>query len=100
MILSLQKKKVRGRELSVCLLKVTSVVREFLLAGNGVALLAAKPEWLDGEPEAVTGMADEIVTVSYDDLRRISSLKTPHNVLAVAVYEENGFPPARGLPMA
>jgi len=60
------------------------LVREYILAGNRVALLAGKPEWIDGEPEAVTAGADEIVTVSYDDLRRISSLRTPHNVLAVA----------------
>lgn len=90
MILSLQKKKVR-EESSLFVIEGDKVVREFLLAGNRVPLLAAKPEWLDGEPEAVTGMADEIVTVSYDDLRRISSLKTPHNVLAVAAMKKTAF---------
>jgi TrmH family RNA methyltransferase len=90
MILSLQKKKVR-EESSLFVIEGDKVVREFVLAGNRVALLAAKPEWLDGEPEAVTGMADEIVTVSYDDLRRISSLKTPHNVLAVAAMKKTAF---------
>jgi len=60
------------------------LVREYIMAGNRVALLAGKPEWIDGEPEAVTAGADEIVTVSYDELRRISSLRTPHNVLALA----------------
>jgi len=41
-------------------------------------LLAGKPEWIDGEPEAVVDGAEEVVTVSYDELRRISSLRTPH----------------------
>ena len=83
MILSLQKRKVR-EESAMFVIEGDKLVREYLLAGNRVALLAAKPEWIDGEPEAVTTGADEIVTVSYDDLRRISSLRTPHNVLAVA----------------
>jgi len=83
MILSLQKRKVR-EETSMFVIEGDKLVREYILAGNRVALLAGKPEWIDGEPEAVTAGADEIVTVSYDDLRRISSLRTPHNVLAVA----------------
>ncbi|MCU0378174.1 MAG: RNA methyltransferase [Bacteroidales bacterium] len=90
MVLSLQKKKVR-EESSLFVIEGDKVVREYMLAGNRVILLAAKPEWLDGEPETVTGMADEIVTVSYDDLRRISSLKTPHNVLAVAAMKTTDF---------
>lgn len=89
-ILSLQKKKVR-EESSLFVIEGDKVVREYLLAGNRVVLLAAKPEWLEGESGAVTGMADEIVTVSYDDLRRISSLKTPHNVLAVAAMKRTDY---------
>ncbi|MDF1558655.1 MAG: RNA methyltransferase [Bacteroidales bacterium] len=83
LILSLQKRKVR-EENAMFVIEGDKLVREYILAGNRVALLAGKPEWINGEPEAVTAGADEIVTVSYDDLRRISSLRTPHNVLAVA----------------
>jgi len=83
LILSLQKRKVR-EENAMFVIEGDKLVREYILAGNRVALLAGKPEWIDGEPEAVTAGADEIVTVSYDDLRRISSLRTPHNVLALA----------------
>jgi TrmH family RNA methyltransferase len=83
MILSLQKKKTR-EENSLFVLEGDKIVREYILAGNRVTLLAGKPEWIDGEAEMVTNGADEIVTVSYEELRRISSLKTPHNVLAVA----------------
>jgi TrmH family RNA methyltransferase len=61
MILSLQKRKVREENL-LFVIEGDKLVREYLLAGNRVALLAGKPEWLSG----------------------ISSLKTPHNVLAVA----------------
>jgi TrmH family RNA methyltransferase len=83
LILSLQKKKTR-EENSLFVLEGDKIVREYILAGNRVTLLAGKPEWIDGEAEMVTNGADEIVTVSYEELRRISSLKTPHNVLAVA----------------
>jgi TrmH family RNA methyltransferase len=39
----------------------------------------------------VTEGADETVTVTYDELRRISSLRTPHNVLAVAAMPEREY---------
>lgn len=83
MILSLQKRKVR-EENSLFVIEGDKLVREFIMAGNRVSLLAGKPEWIDGESEAVIAGADEIVTVSYEELRRISSLNTPHNVLALA----------------
>ncbi|MBE0677793.1 MAG: RNA methyltransferase [Bacteroidales bacterium] len=83
MILSLQKRKVR-EEHSLFVIEGDKLVREYILAGNRVKLLAGKPEWIDGESGRVTEGADETVTVSYDELRRISSLRTPHNVLAVA----------------
>ncbi|MFZ2287913.1 MAG: RNA methyltransferase [Bacteroidales bacterium] len=83
MILSLRKRKVR-EENSLFVIEGDKLVREYILAGNRVRLLAGKPEWIDGEPAGVTEGADETVTVSYEELRRISSLRTPHNVLAVA----------------
>ncbi len=87
MILSLQKRKVR-EENSLFVIEGDKLVREYIMAGNRVSLLAGKPEWIDGEPEKVISGADEVVTVSYDDLRRISSLKTPHNVLAVGAMKK------------
>jgi TrmH family RNA methyltransferase len=83
MILSLQKRKFREESL-LFVIEGDKLVREYLMAGNRVALLACKPEWISGEPDEVISGTDEIVTVGYDELRRISSLKTPHNVLAVA----------------
>lgn len=90
MILSLQKRKVR-EENSLFVIEGDKMVREYILAGNRVMLLAGKPEWIDGESEEVISGADEIVTVSYEELRRISSLRTPHNVLALAPMVKGEF---------
>ena len=90
MILSLQKRKVR-EENSLFVIEGDKLVREYILAGNRVNLLAGKPEWIDGESGRVTEGADETVTVTYDELRRISSLRTPHNVLAVAAMPEREY---------
>ncbi len=90
MILSLQKRKVR-EENSLFVIEGDKLVREYILAGHRVILLAGKPEWIDGEPESVISGAEEVVTVGYDELRRISSLRTPHNVLAVAPIQKGQF---------
>lgn len=90
MILSLQKRKVR-EESSLFVIEGDKLVREYILAGNRVVLMAGKPEWIDGEPDTVIEGADEVVTVSYEELRRISSLRTPHNVLAVAPARKGQF---------
>ena len=90
LILSLQKRKVR-EDSSLFVIEGDKLVREYILAGNRVILMAGKPEWIDGEPETVTGGADEVVMVNYEELRRISSLRTPHNVLAVAHMRKGQF---------
>lgn len=90
LILSLQKRKVR-EENSLFVIEGDKLVREYILAGNRVLLLAGKPEWIDGEQETVLTGADEIASVNYEELRRISSLRTPHNVLAVAPTSKGHF---------
>ncbi len=61
------------------------IVRDLLSAeGWKVRYLFAKKEWLRKLPEEMAAGVDEIIPVSFDELRRISYLKTPHNVLAVA----------------
>jgi len=90
MILSLQKKKTR-EENSLFVLEGDKIVREYIMAGNRVTLLAGKPEWIDGEDAETIKGADEVVTVSYEELRRISSLRTPHNVLAVAPMKKTSY---------
>lgn len=83
LILSLQKKKTREEE-GLFVIEGDKLVREYLMAGNKVRLLAGKPEWISGEPEELLALAGDVVTVGYEDLKRISMLTTPHNVIAVA----------------
>jgi len=90
LILSLQKRKSR-EEAGLFVIEGDKLVREYLAAGNRVSLLAAKSEWIAGEPEEILAMASEVVTVGYEELRKISSLKTPHNVLAIAPFSKQVF---------
>lgn len=81
-IVSLQKKKVREEE-RLFVIEGDKLVREFLAAGRTVKTLIAKPEFISSLPVALTGTIGEIDEVSYEELKLISTLKTPHNALAV-----------------
>ena len=59
------------------------MVREFLLAGMPVTRLYAKPEFLGSLPSALIVNIKDIEAVSYEELKQISTLSTPHNALAV-----------------
>jgi RNA methyltransferase, TrmH family len=89
-IIALQKKKTREEE-GLFIIEGDKLVREYLMAGNRVVLLAGKPEWLSGESEELLARADDVVSVGYDELKRISTLKTPHNVLAIAPMKKDIF---------
>lgn len=86
-ILSLQKKKNRDEE-NLFVIEGDKVVKEFLSAGRAVRILAAKPEFINSLPSEILVLAEEIEIISYDELKQISSLKTPHNALAVVVKPE------------
>jgi len=90
LIVSLQKKKTREEE-SLFVIEGDKLVREYLLAGNNVMLLVGKSEWLSGENEELISRARDVVSVSYEELKRISTLTTPHNVLAVAPIIKEPF---------
>jgi len=90
LILSLQKKKSR-EEAGLFVIEGDKLVREYLSAGHRVSLLAAKAEWIAGQSDTLLANASEVVTLGYDELRKISSLKTPHNVLAVAPVVKSTF---------
>jgi RNA methyltransferase, TrmH family len=83
LIVSLQKKRTREEE-GLFVIEGDKLVREYLMAGNRVRLLAGKPEWISGESDELLSRSDNVVTVGYDELKRISTLTTPHNVIAVA----------------
>lgn len=86
-IISLQKKKVREEE-KLFLIEGDKLVKEFLAAGIPVRILVAKPEFLNSLPVVHKKRVVEIIPASYEELKKISSLKTPHNVLAVIEMPE------------
>ncbi|MCX6330072.1 MAG: RNA methyltransferase [Bacteroidia bacterium] len=86
-IISLQKKKVREDE-KLYVIEGDKLVKEFLAAKVSVMTLVAKPEFLNSLPLFHKHGIGEIIPASYDELKKISSLKTPHNALAVIEMPE------------
>jgi TrmH family RNA methyltransferase len=82
-LISLQKKKERDKT-GLFIIEGDKLVMEFILAGAGIKLLAAKPEFINSLSAAQKEGIEEIEPASFDELRKISTLKTPHNALAVA----------------
>jgi TrmH family RNA methyltransferase len=91
-IISLQKKKARDEE-RLFVIEGDKIVREFLAAKLPVKLLVAKPEFLSSIPEGVIQPITEVVEASYEELKQISTLTTPHNALAVVHMAENDIDP-------
>ncbi len=86
-ILSLQKKRVRD-EMRLYIIEGDKLVNEFIQSGTRLRLLAAKPEFIDSLLPEDKAIIDEIVPAGFDELKRISSLKTPHNAVAVVSFPE------------
>jgi len=101
-ILSLQKKKAREEE-RVFIIEGDKLVKEFLSARTQIKTLIAKPEFLNSLPLVHKQGIGEIIPASYDDLKKISSLKTPHNALAIVRMPEISMDPGdikKGLTVA
>ncbi|MDQ1332522.1 MAG: SpoU methylase protein [Bacteroidota bacterium] len=101
-IISLQKKKVREEE-KVYVIEGDKLVKEFLSARVPVRTLVANPEFLNSLPLFQKQCIEEIIPADYDDLKKISSLKTPHNALAIIQMPEIKLDPAslkKGLTLA
>jgi TrmH family RNA methyltransferase len=81
-IISLQKKKVRDEE-QLFVIEGDKLVKEFLIARIPVKNLIAKPEFLSTLSPEMTRLVNETEEVTYEELKQISTLKTPHNALAV-----------------
>jgi TrmH family RNA methyltransferase len=81
-ILSLQKKKVRDDE-KLFVIEGDKIVKEFLMAKVHIKTLVAKPEYISSLPDRIKKNIGEIEPASYEDLKKISTLKTPHNAIAV-----------------
>jgi RNA methyltransferase, TrmH family len=101
-IISLQKKKVRDKE-KLYVIEGDKLVKEFLMAGVQVKTLIAKTEFLNSIPVFQKERIGEILPASYDDLKKISTLKTPHNALAIIEMPEIKMDPdnlRKGLSVA
>ncbi len=81
-IVSLQNKKVRDAE-QLYVVEGDKLVKEYLEAKIPVHSLIAKKEFLSSLPDEMTSLVRDIDVVSYDELKHISTLKTPHNALAI-----------------
>jgi TrmH family RNA methyltransferase len=86
-IISLQKKKTR-EEYKLYIIEGDKIVKEFLAAGIAVKSLIAKPEFLSSLSDDMLKSVSETEPVSYEELKQISGLKTPHNALAVVCMPE------------
>ncbi len=82
LIISLQKKRYRDEE-GLYVVEGDKLVRDYLASGMPVVSVYAKKEWIASRKQMLSDRVEEIVTVTYDEIRKISSLTTPHNALAL-----------------
>lgn len=87
-IISLREKKTRDEE-RLYVIEGDKIVREFLAAGIPLKMLIAKPEFLRSVNPDLLSPSCETEEVSFEDLRHISTMKTPHNALAVVHITEH-----------
>lgn len=81
-IISLQRKKIRDEQ-NLFIIEGDKLVKEFLDSDLKVVALIAKPEFIGSIPKQVLSGINEVENVSYEELKQMSSLKTPHNALAL-----------------
>jgi TrmH family RNA methyltransferase len=84
-IVSLRMKKARDKQ-GIYLIEGNKLVKEYLMSGIRMRLLAAREEFIASLSADERASIDEIESVSYDDLKRISTLKTPHNAVAMVPF--------------
>jgi TrmH family RNA methyltransferase len=81
-VISLQNKKIRDKE-RMFVIEGDKLIKEFLLASIHLRALYAKPEFLGSLMADFAHLVDETEEVSYEELKVISTLKTPHNAVAI-----------------
>ncbi len=87
-IKSLQNKKVRDEE-KLFVIEGDKLVKEFLTANASVEMLIAKPEFLNSLNPDLKRSVNLVEDINYEELKQISTLKTPHNALAVVHMPEH-----------
>lgn len=86
-IISLQKKKVRQEE-GLFIIEGDKLVMEFIASKIMVHTLIAKSEFIAALTTEMKGSIYEIIEATHEELKPISTLKTPHNALAVVRIPE------------
>jgi TrmH family RNA methyltransferase len=87
-IKSLQNKKIRDEE-RLFVIEGDKIVKEFLSAKMGLKMLAAKPEFIKSINQELLKYAEVIEEINFETLKQISTLKTPHNALAIVKMPEH-----------
>ncbi len=87
-IISLQRKKIRDEE-RLYIVEGDKIVKEFLASGITVNSLIAKPEFISSLAGDMLKNVKETEEVSYNELKQVSTLKTPHNALALIAMPDN-----------
>lgn len=86
-IISLRRKKIRDQE-GVYIIEGDKLVKEYILSGMPVVTLFAKKEWINSRGEELIDRVDEVIPVTFDEIRKISTLSTPHNALAIVKQQD------------
>ena len=81
-ISSLQTKKARDEE-NLFVIEGEKIVKEFLEAGMHLKILAATTDFIATLPSFALKQIECLETAGYNELKQMSSLKTPHSALAV-----------------
>jgi TrmH family RNA methyltransferase len=82
LIVALRKKKVREEE-GLFVIEGDKLVKEFLMAGIPLKMLIAKSEFLSSLTIEMNQLVNEIAEVSFEELKLVTTLKTPHNAIAL-----------------
>jgi len=93
-IISLQKKKIRDEQ-NLFIIEGDKLVKEFLCSDMKVLSLIAKPEFIGSLPKDILNSIRTVEPASYEELKQISSLKTPHNALALVQMQVTETKPVK-----
>ncbi len=81
-ISGLKKKKFRN-EYNLFLAEGTKLVKEIASSGFHIRVLCATQEWMNTYHHLLGKNIKELITITQEEIKKISSLKTPEQVLAV-----------------
>lgn len=86
-IVSLRKKEVRDKE-HLYLIEGDKLIKEFISAGKTIRILAGKAGLIDLFTDCQRNQISDIEILNEEELKRISTLTTPHNAVAVVPFPD------------